>query len=99
MRWQLSLAAEIFRRRDKPATEVHRPDAIDRHARRERIAPVNEPARKSETIFWQVRRERKNTFRRSWLDWLAPRIVSTTLQQKCLPTLRHFFHHHDVRDV
>ena len=76
MRWQFSLAAEIFRCRNNSATEMHFPNAIHHDARGKRILFINEPLRQPKPVLRIIFWKRKNLFGRSRFDLFAARIVS-----------------------
>ena len=58
MAGQFALGAEIFLRLDDPRAEELGPVAIDRHAGRERIGPIDEPLRQREPVHRSTRGQR-----------------------------------------
>src|SRR5262245_37955043 len=57
MRRLLAARTEIFRRRDQPRADILLPDAVDDHARRQRIVFVHDPFRQTQTVWRRVFRE------------------------------------------
>ena len=80
MRRQRALAAEVLRRGDDAAAEMHAPDAVDDDARGQRIAAARQPAREAQPIARLIAGKRRQARRRVARDHLAGRIVGAALR-------------------
>ena len=100
MRRQRPLGAEVLRRRHDAAAEEHLPVAIHRHARRQRMVRVGQPARQAEPVARRVLRERRQRRRRVAADGPVLRgVVVAAGEDIRLSRLRHLLHRHDLEDA
>ena len=94
MRRRFALRAEILRSLHQPVAEEHLPEAIDRHASRQRILRADKPASQSQPVvrprFWHRRQHRGNAA----VDSLSLGVIGAALQHEGRPRLRQFLHHH-----
>ena len=80
MRRRFTLRAEILRCLHQPGTEEHLPEAIDSHARRERVFGADKPARESKPVVRPGFRHRRQHRGNAALDSLAWSVIGAALQ-------------------
>ena len=91
---QLALGAEVLGGLDEPGAEEHLPDAVDRHAGRQRVVGIDEPRREAEPVAAARRSAAAAAGRhagRTFAPWL---VVLAADQHVRLARRRHLLHHH-----
>ncbi|MCG3163389.1 MAG: hypothetical protein JMDDDDMK_04795 [Acidobacteria bacterium] len=83
MRRQFATRAEIFGRRHQTLSEVLLPDAIDDHARGERVVFVHDPFRQSQPVRWRVFRKRMQRGGRARSHDIARTLPIATFENVC----------------
>src|SRR6185369_839844 len=98
MRRLFALHAKILRRPHKARAKKLLPESIHRHASRQRILRVHQPAGESKSICRRIRWKRRQSPRSRRLHFLAALIVKPARQHERLPRLLHIPHHHHARN-
>ena len=98
MAGQLSLRAEIFHCLDQPRTEVHLPETVDRHARRQGVRRIYQPPREAEPVALHTVRQRRQARRHAGGYLLSVLVIGAANQDGGVARCCHFLHHHGGGD-
>ena len=98
MRRDRALRAEVLARLDDAAAEMHLPEAIDEHARRQRLARIEQPVREPEAVLRPARRPTASTASSPCgVHALAGIAVDAAIQHERRRRLRRVAHHEHLR--